>query len=214
MIWILIAHPQHYLSIVSFKVFQVCRFHAAKSQTQNLCWRCNIFLKAISCWSNGDYQVLFIRCDECQQNTGLVINYFKPSNLQYFIQNCGSLWMHICLSMCLLPTWMHVWAFLQSLLLNFFFCWDFKPSFDFFLSSISQRKSLIGKVISSGHQWTDTWFIHIPCPNLAFPVSYRMHAGGCTSVCSCVPVVVLSVSQRQGGEKNDDTDRRVKDGST
>lgn len=119
MIWILIAHPQHYLSIVFFKVFQVCRFHAAKSQTQNLCWRCNIFLKAISCWSNGDYQV-FIRCDEYQQNTGLVINYFKPSNLQYFIQNCGSLWMHICLSVCLLPTWTHVWAFLQSLLLNFF----------------------------------------------------------------------------------------------
>lgn len=41
-------------------------------------------------------------------------------------------------------------------IIELFFFGDFKPSFDFFLSSISQRKSLIGKVISSGHQWTDS----------------------------------------------------------
>jgi len=47
-----------------------------------------------------------------------------------------------------------------------------------------------GKVRSSQHPWTDSSFIHVPCPIFLFPVSYQMHARRRTSVCVCVCVCV------------------------
>lgn len=55
----------------------------------------------------------------------------------------------------------------------------------------------IGKVQCSWHLWSNTWFIQIPCPILAFPVSYQMHAHWRTSVWLCASSCLVHFRERE-----------------